>query len=103
MRLVEGRLPQSGDGRPTIAAALDEGLSLLLPSATAARRQELLATDALTALTQPGTAWLWASIVDATSSEVSGADAMALSIVNSCSATAASLFADAELHAALGL
>ena len=63
MRLVEGRLPQSGDGRPTIAAALDEGLSLLLPSATAARRQELLATDALTALTQPGMAWLWASSV----------------------------------------
>ena len=104
MRLVEGRLPQSAsDDRTAIASALDEGLTLLLPSATAARRQELLATDALTALTQPGTAWLWASIVEATASEVSSVDAMALSIVNSCSATAASLFAEAELHAALGL
>ena len=104
MRLVEGHLPQSSpdDRTSTIAAALDEGLSLLLPAATAARRQELLASDALTALTQPGMAWLWASTLDATSSEVSGVNAMAISIVNSCSATAASLFAEAELQAALG-
>ena len=104
MRLVEGHLPQSSpdDRTSTIAAALDEGLSLLLPAATAARRQELLASDALTALTQPGMAWLWASTLDAASSEVSGVNAMAISIVNSCSATAASLFAEAELQAALG-
>ena len=103
MRLVEGQLPHSSpDDRPTIAAALDEGMSLLMPTATAARRQELLASNVLAALTHPGMAWLWASTIDATSSEVSGVTAMAISIVNSCSATAASLFAEAELQAALG-
>jgi len=105
MRLIEGRLHQSNhDDRTTISAALDEGLSLLLPAATAARRQELLASNVLTALTQPSTAWLWASTLEATSSDrVSRVDDMATSILNSCSATAASLFAEAELHAALGL
>ena len=107
MRLIEGRLHQSDhvDDRTTISAAFDEGLSLLLPAATAARRQELLASNVLTALTHPpGTAWLWASTLEATSSDrVSRVDDMATSIINSCSATAASLFAEAELHAALGL
>ena len=105
MRLIEGHLHQSAsDDRTAIAAALDEGLSLLLPAATAARRQELLATNVLTALTQPSTSWLWASTLEATSSDrVSRVDDMATSILNSCSATAASLFAEAELHAALGL
>ena len=103
MRLVEGQLPHSSpDDRPTIAAALDKGMSLLMPTATAARRQELLASNVLAALTHPGMAWLWASTIDATSSEVSGVTAMAISIVNSCSATAASLFAEAKLQAALG-
>ena len=102
---IEGRLHQSDhEGRTTITAALDEGLSLLLPAATASRRQELLATNVLIALTQPGAAWLWASILEATSSDrVSRVDDMATSIINSCSATAASLFAEGELQAALGL
>ena len=105
MRLIQSYLHQSDhDDRTTITAAFDEGLSLLAPAATTARRQELLASNVLTALTQPGTAWLWASTLEATSSDrVSRVDDMATSIINSCSATAASLFAEAELHAALGL
>jgi hypothetical protein len=105
MRLIQSHLHQSDhDDRTTITAALDEGMSLLAPAATTARRQELLASNVLTALTQPGTAWLWASTLEATSSDrVSRVDDMATSIINSCSATAASLFAEAELHAALGL
>ena len=105
MRRIEGRLHQSDhEDRTTITAALDEGLSLLLPAATAARRHELLATNVLIALTQPGAAWLWSSILEATSSDrVSRVDDMATSLINSCSATAASLFAEGELQAALGL
>ena len=104
MRLIQSRLHQSpSDDRTAISAALDEGLSLLMPSATTARRQELLASNALTVLSHPGIAWLWASTLDATSSDrVSSAEDMAIRIINSCSATAASLFADAELQAALG-
>jgi hypothetical protein len=90
--------------RTTIAAALAEGLSLLMPNDTAARRQELLASHVLSALVHQGAAWLWASVVDATSSDqVSSVEAAATSITNSCSATAAALFAEAELQAALGL
>ena len=74
-----------------------------MPNDTEARRQELLASNALTALTHQGMAWLWASVVDATSEHVASVDAVATSIINSCSATAASLFAEAELQAALGL
>ena len=110
MRLVLHRLGRSPTAAPlgppertTIAAAFTEGLSLLMPNDTEARRQELLASNVLTALTNQGMAWLWASVVDATSDQASSADAVATSIINSCSATAASLFAEAELQAALGL
>ena len=62
MRLIQSHFHQSDhDDRTTITAALDEGMSLLAPAATTARRQELLASNVLTALTQSGTAWLWAS------------------------------------------
>ena len=104
MRLIQSRLHQSpSDDRTAISSALDEGLSLLMPSATTARRQELLASNALTVLSHPGIAWLWASTLEATSSDrVSTVEDMAIRLINSCSATAASLFADAELQAALG-
>ena len=95
--------PLGSSERSTIAAAFTEGLSVLMPNDTEARRQELLASNALTALTHQGMAWLWASVVEATSEQVSSVDAVATSIINSCSATAASLFAEAELQAALGL
>ena len=110
MRLVLHRLgrsptaaPLSPSERSTITAAFTEGLSVLMPNDTEAMRQELLASNMLTALTHQGMAWLWASVVEATSDQVSSVDAVATSIINSCSATAASLFAESELQAALGL
>jgi hypothetical protein len=110
MRLVEYHLgrsptaaPMGPSERSTITAAFNEGLSVLMPTDAVARRQELLASNVLIALTNPGMAWLWASVVDLTSDRVSSADALASSIINSCSATAAALFAEAELQAALGL
>ena len=41
--------------------------------------------------------------IDAASGDSTSVNSMAMSIVNSCSATAASMFADAELQAAFGL
>jgi hypothetical protein len=110
MRLVEYRLgrsptaaPMSPSERSIITAAFTEGLIVLMPNDVVARRQELLASNVLIALTNQGMAWLWASVVDLTSDQASSADAVAASIINSCSATAAALFAEAELQAALGL
>ena len=110
MLLVEYHLGRSPTASPmgppersTITAAFNEGLSVLMPTDAVARRQELLASNVLIALTNFGMAWLWASVVDLTSDRVSSADALASSIINSCSATAAALFAEAELQAALGL
>ena len=81
----------------TINNAFTEGLSVLMPTDTAVRRQELLASNVLSALTHQGMAWLWASVVEATSDQASSVDAVASNIINSCSDTAASLFADAAL------
>jgi hypothetical protein len=110
MRLVEYHLgrsptvaPMSPSERSIITAAFTEGLIVLMPNDVVARRQELLASNVLIALTNQGMAWLWASVVDLTSDQASSADAVAASIINSCSATAAALFAEAELQAALGL
>ena len=108
MRLVLHRLRRpaaalSPSERTTITAAINEGLGVLMPHDAAARQRELLASNVLSALTHQGMAWLWASVVEATSDQVSSVDAVATSIINSCSATAASLFAEAELQAALGL
>ena len=104
IRLIQSHLRQSpSDDRTAISSALDEGLSLLMPTLTTAWRQELLSSNALTALTHPGIAWLWASTFEATSSDrVSTVEDMAIRLINSCSATAASLFAEGELQAALG-
>ena len=102
-RLPAAAMPSPSE-RETITTAFTEGLSLLMPNDAAARRQELLASNVLSALVHQGAAWLWASVVDATSSDqVSSVEAAATSITNSCSATAAALFAEAELQAALGL
>ena len=91
------------DEGTTITAAFNEGFSLLMPNDTAARRQELMALNVLSALTHQWVAWLWASIIEATSDQVSDVNAVASSIINSCSAVAASLFADAALQEALGM
>ena len=74
-----------------------------MPNDTAATRQALLASNVLDALAHQGAAWLWASVVDATRDQVSSVEAAATDITNSCSATAAALFAEAELKTALGL
>jgi hypothetical protein len=81
----------------TINNAFTEGLSVLMPTDTAVRRQELLASNVLAALTHPGMAWLWASVIEATRDQASSVDAVASNIINSCSDTAASLFAEAAL------
>ena len=99
MRLIEGRIHESAQNdRSAIRAALDEGMSLLAPAHTSARRQELMATNILTAITHPGMAWLWASTLEvASNAQVSKVDDLTIRIVNSCSATAASLFAEDAL------
>lgn len=84
--------------RSAIRAALDEGMSLLAPAHTSARRRELMATNVLTAITHAGIAWLWASTLEvASNAQVSKVDDLTIRIVNSCSATAASLFAEDAL------
>ena len=107
MRLVERHVVLLDDSTQssssTISAAFEEGSSLLMPTATAARRREMLASNVLTALAHQGMAWLWACTIDAASGDSTSVNSMAMSIVNSCSATAASMFADAELQAAFGL
>ena len=99
MRLIEGRIHESAQNdRSAIRAALDEGMSLLAPAHTSARRQELMATNILTAITHPGIAWLWASTLEvASNAQVSKVDDLTIRIVNSCSATAGSLFAEDAL------
>ena len=110
MQLLEYRLRRPPPGmlipadRTSFTAAFNEGLRFLMPNDTAARRHDLLASNVLSALTHEGAAWLWASTIEATNDqEVASVSAMASHIINSCSATAASLFADAELQAALGM
>ena len=109
LRLIEGRLhrplaPTLSPAEQTVLTdALYESLGFLMPSTQPATRQALLDSNVLTALLDQGMAWLWASVTESTSEQVSSVNAMAASIVNSSSATASALFAEAELQAALGL
>ena len=77
-----------------LAAALDDGLSVF-QAGDAAARQHLLATNALTALTNPSAAWLWAATAEAVEHPTSTIALLAAAIVDYCSNTAAMLFADA--------
>ena len=66
LRLVEARIhrPLSQPEASTVAAALDEGLSVLQSGGADARRQ-LLGAAMLAALANQSGAWLWASALEA--------------------------------------
>ena len=75
-----------------LAAALDEGLSVLQPGSRAPRQQLLLTANVLTALATPSAAWLWAAAVEASESDPASVEALATAIVDSCSGVAGTLF-----------
>jgi len=77
-----------------LAAALDDGLSVF-QAGDAAARQQLLAANVLTALTNQSGAWLWAATTEAVEHPTSSIATLAAAIVDYCSNTAAMLFADA--------
>jgi len=78
----------------TLAAALDDGLSVF-QAGDAAARQQLLATNVLVALTNQSGAWLWAATVEAVEHPTSSIALLAAAVIDFCSNTAAMLFADA--------
>ena len=86
----------------TLAAAFDDGLSVFQAGGTAAR-QQLLATNVLTALTNQSSAWLWAATVEAVEHPTSSIALLAAAIVDYCSNTAAMLFADAAADFTTGV
>ena len=88
------RRPLRPDEAAAMDEALDEALSVLQAGDAAARRQ-LLATNALAALTTPSAAFLWASCVEATEGTVASVAALQASVVKTCSEIAAVLFASA--------
>ena len=96
LRLVEHRLqrPLAVQETATIRAALDEGLSVLQSGGSAAR-QQLLATNALLALSNQGAAWLWSAALESTEGTLASVAAVATAIVESCNGIAAMLFASA--------
>ena len=103
LRLVESRARRTlseaeGDA---IITALDEGLSVL-QSGGAGARMQLLTSNVLLALPNQGASWLWASTIEATDRPAPSVDALAAAIVESCSTTAAMLFADAAADFAIG-
>ena len=96
LRLVGSRIRRamSPPEIASVTAALDEGLSLLQSGGVDARRQ-LLGTSILVALGNQSGAWLWASALEAIEQPAASIAALANAIVESCSTTAAMLFADA--------
>ena len=80
----------------TLVSAFEEGLSVLQMGGAVARRQ-LLSSMVLVALVNQGAAWRWASVREATERPATSVAALASSIVESCSTTAAMLFADAAV------
>ena len=98
IRLVGSRIQRSltPAETATVLTALDEGLSVLQTGGTSAR-QQLLANNLLTALSSQGGAWLWASTLEAIERPAPSLAALASGIVESCSTTAAMLFADAAM------
>ena len=67
----------------------------MLQSGGADARRQLLGASILVTLTNQGAAWLWASTLEATERPAASIAALATAIVESCSTTAAMLFADA--------
>ena len=98
LRLVWVRIkrPLSPSEAAAVAAALDEGLSVLQTGGVNAR-QQLLATNFSNALSSQGGAWLWASTIEAIDQPAASIAAIVGNIVESCSTTAAMLFADAAM------
>ena len=99
-RLVEHRphRPLSVQEIATIRAALDEGLSVL-QSVGSAARQQLLATNALLALSNQGASWLWSAALESTEGTLVSVAAVATAITESCNGIAAMLFASAATTA----
>lgn len=97
-RVVERRVARSLSSAEaaTLVSAFEEGLSVLQMGGAVARRQ-LLSSMVLVALVNQGAAWLWASVLEATERPATSVAALASSIVESCSTTAAMLFADAAV------
>ena len=75
----------------TISSSLDEGLSVL-QAGDAATRQQLLGSNVLTALANPGAAQLWSCWLEAAESGVMSVDALATAAEAGCSSVAAVLF-----------
>ena len=86
----------------TLAAAFDDGLSVFQAGGAAAR-QQLLAANVLTALTNQSGTWLWAATVEAVEHPTSSTALLAAAIVDFCSNTAAMLFADAAADFTTGV
>jgi hypothetical protein len=103
LRIVESRArrPLSEAEGDAIITALDEGLSIL-QSGGAGARMQLLTSNVLLVLPNQGAAWLWASTIEAADRPASSAVMIAAAIVESCSTTAAMLFADAAADFAIG-
>ena len=83
---------------PTESATIDDALdtaSGVLQEGDAATRRALLQSNALTALTNPGAAFLWASAVEQSEGGVESVDAFATGVIASCSDVASVLFASA--------
>ena len=96
LRLVESRIRRSLSQSEvaSVAAALDDGLSVLQSGGADARRQ-LLGASMLVALANQSGAWLWAAALEAIERPAASIAGIANAIVESCSTTAAMLFADA--------
>ena len=96
LRLVESRIRRalSQSEVASVAAALDDGLSVLQSGGADARRQ-LLGASMLVALANQSGAWLWAAALEAIERPAASIAGLANAIVESCSTTAAMLFADA--------
>jgi hypothetical protein len=90
IRLVGSRIqrPLAPTETAAVLAALDEGLSVLQTGGTSAR-QQLLANNLLAALSSP---------LEAIERPAPSLAALASGIIESCSTTAAMLFADAAIH-----
>ena len=86
----------------TLTAAFDDGLSVFQAGGAAAR-QQLLAANVLTALTNQSGTWLWAATVEAVEHTTSSIALLAAAIVDFCSNTAAMLFADAAADFTTGV
>ena len=85
---------------PAEVTAIDDALdtaSGILQEGGAATRRALLQSNVLTALTNPGAAFLWATSVEKSEGGIASVDAFADGIISSCSDIASVLFASATV------